>query len=853
MKAALLVSSSIFVKAGLTGETSIPNTFPDLTACVSEPSFFSCENTTTIKNTCCSPTPGGLVLQTQFWDTFTGLEKKGQKLPKGSWTIHGLWPDNCDSSFDSYCDLSRQFDREPSPATLPDGTPVPSYTGPGVDTFIKNFGRQDLLDYMNKYWISQGSTNADFWAHEVLVQAYLSVIKHLLMVKSEFSKHATCTSTFDVACYGSKYKKNQDVIDFFDAVVRAFHQYPTFDMLAAAGILPSNRTSYKLTQLQNAIKTQTGSVPFFGCTNNGTVLSEVWYFSHVFGTVRPMYDGPSSSLSSVAKMTVTLDLDSAKSDSHTRRTLTDISLAVAKGKKIVVVTGAGISCSCGIPDFRSSDGLYALVKEQYPDVVLKGRDLFDASLFRDATSTAVFYTFISQLKRSIDAAEPAPTHHFIKTLDSKKKLLRSYTQNIDGLEARVGLLGSSCQDAKSSGKGKTKIRTKDVRNVQLHEEHLVIFEKGNAPDCPECLSRSEARAARAARPIRVGNLRPGIVLYDETHPLGDDIGIIHTSDLGRKPDMLIIMGTSLKVHGLKKLVKDFARSIHSSTSPSDASSSKKPFKVIFVNKTAPGAEWNDIIDYHISGETDRWTNKVIEDWKRMKPADWEVQQTLIDNASETSMNNGLKVGKSLTAKGKGGKAASGRENIPILPSDLTEKLVPHIDNAKPVPPLSPSKRQQKSCHYDDVESSPSKRQSTSVNRNAMPKEERKMLFAETTNKPSISITDARGQSKMDISLCDLSMHDLESKLAVRSRKSSTKGSRHKVIADTSQMDISFNAHDISMISMQGEDPVAPMTSPPKASKAKRLVKQHTVTSRPVRQSVDATTGKRVVRKRRQVA
>lgn len=158
-------------------------------------------------------------------------------------------------------------------------------------------------------------------------------------------------------------------------------------------------------------------------------------------------------------------------------------------------------------DFRSSDGLYALVKERYPDVVLKGRDLFDASLFRDQTSTAVFYTFISGLKRSIDGAKPSPTHHFIKTLDSKKKLLRSYTQNIDGLEAQVGLLGSSCQESRSDVKGKTKLRVNDVRNVQLHgdihrvrcmtcsaeypctKEHLAVFETGNPPDCPECLFR----------------------------------------------------------------------------------------------------------------------------------------------------------------------------------------------------------------------------------------------------------------------------------------------------------------------------------------------------------------------------
>lgn len=149
------------------------------------------------------------------------------------------------------------------------------------------------------------------------------------------------------------------------------------------------------------------------------------------------------------------------------------------------------------------------MKQQYPDVILKGRDLFDASLFRDATSTSVFYTFISQLKQSIDAASPTPTHCFIKTLDAKKKLLRSYTQNIDGLEAKAGLLGSSSLEAKSTGKSACKLKTKDVRNVQLHGDihrvrcmscsaeypctptHLKMFNDGMPPDCPECLSRGK--------------------------------------------------------------------------------------------------------------------------------------------------------------------------------------------------------------------------------------------------------------------------------------------------------------------------------------------------------------------------
>ncbi|KAJ4481727.1 DHS-like NAD/FAD-binding domain-containing protein [Lentinula edodes] len=393
---------------------------------------------------------------------------------------------------------------------------------------------------------------------------------------------------------------------------------------------------------------------------------------------------------------VTLDLEASKKNLSTRCALDDISKAVSKCKRIVVVTGAGISCSSGIPDFRSSDGLYNLVKARFPDVVLKGRDLFDASLFRDPDSTAAFFWFISQLKQKIDQAEPTPTHDFLKILESKGKLLRSYTQNIDGMEERVGLIGNAGSAASSSGKskGKGKCSTlKQCRNVQLHgdihrvrcqtcsadypctEEHLKLFDDGRSPNCPECLQRSNARVARSARALRVGSLRPAIVLYDEAHPLGDEIGIVQSSDVARKPDMLIIMGTSLKVHGLKKLVKEFARVVHNQKSSSiPLSSSSSPLKVrkassakafagkvIFVNKTPPGAEWADVIDYHVSGETDKWTQRVVEDWKRMFPGDWEVQQTLLSSglfkAVKETHNEAQVVAK---GNGKGtSKAAKG--------------------------------------------------------------------------------------------------------------------------------------------------------------------------------------------------
>lgn len=95
--------------------------------------------------------------------------------------------------------------------------------------------------------------------------------------------------------------------------------------------------------------------------------------------------------------------------------------------------------------------------------MLKGKDLFSASLFREPESTRLFYTFIAELKSKIDKAHPGPTHRFIKTLDAKGKLLRSYTQNIDGLEERAGIQGPVV--AKS--KAKT-LNAKDSKNIQLH-------------------------------------------------------------------------------------------------------------------------------------------------------------------------------------------------------------------------------------------------------------------------------------------------------------------------------------------------------------------------------------------------
>ncbi|KIX02143.1 uncharacterized protein Z518_08082 [Rhinocladiella mackenziei CBS 650.93] len=266
------------VQASLYGETKLNHT------CVLEPSILSCSpraNPASV-DTCCTETFGGLLLSTQFWSTWTGLESKGQKLPPNTWTLHGLWPDFCNGSYTQYCDLSRQYDPVPSPNTtngLPNGTFVPPYTGPNIGTFLKPFGRYDLLDWMNTYWINQGAPNSDFWAHE-------------------FSKHATCFSTFDIPCYGPEYVEHEDVVDFFETTIMYYKRLPTWEWLNEADIVPSNKTTYSLSEIQSALAKKYGATPYIGCSGaryntteagegsddgGRTVLSEVWYYSHVVG------------------------------------------------------------------------------------------------------------------------------------------------------------------------------------------------------------------------------------------------------------------------------------------------------------------------------------------------------------------------------------------------------------------------------------------------------------------------------------------------------------------------------------------------------------------------------------------
>ena len=106
-------------------------------------------------------------------------------------------------------------------------------------------------------------------------------------------------------------------------------------------------------------------------------------------------------------------------------TLSDVVELIRKSQKIIVLTGAGVSVSCGIPDFRSRDGVYARLAVDFPDLP-DPQAMFDIHYFRK--DPRPFFKFAKEIYPG--QFEPSPCHKFIKNVESHEKLLRNYTQNI---------------------------------------------------------------------------------------------------------------------------------------------------------------------------------------------------------------------------------------------------------------------------------------------------------------------------------------------------------------------------------------------------------------------------------------
>jgi NAD-dependent SIR2 family protein deacetylase len=215
-----------------------------------------------------------------------------------------------------------------------------------------------------------------------------------------------------------------------------------------------------------------------------------------------------------------------------------------------------------------------------------------------------------------NSAEPSAFHNFLADLDGQGRLLRCYTQNIDGLESRAGLeLGLSTKPTSPR-----KVVSHTPRCIPLHgqlstlhcplcltsvplTDHLPL--PPHLLPCPTCDLSSSIRSALSERSRKTGYLRASVVLYGEEHPQGELIGSAVERDLkgsGKKSekegkvDLLLIAGTSLSIPGVKRIVKEMARALQSQTR------GNLP-RVIMVNREMPkGKEWEGVFDTFVAGD-----------------------------------------------------------------------------------------------------------------------------------------------------------------------------------------------------------------------------------------------------------
>ncbi|VEU22971.1 DEKNAAC104104 [Brettanomyces naardenensis] len=247
--------------------------------------------------------------------------------------------------------------------------------------------------------------------------------------------------------------------------------------------------------------------------------------------------------------------------------------AITYSKKVVMVIGAGVSVESGIPDFRSANGLFQGFATKSNG---SGKNLFDYNVFRSDDSIKKFENMIQRLYTLSSKCEPSLFHHMIDQLSSQGRLLRLYTQNIDCLDTQLPHLHT---------KVPLTFKKPYPKAVQLHGNVKLLscsmckyvtpldesfFEKPTGPDgrklivrCPECEEMNKVRAVVGKRLQNEGVLRPRIVLYNEFHPDGEIVGNITESDLKARPDCLIVTGTTLKIPGVRRLVKEMARVVHS--------------------------------------------------------------------------------------------------------------------------------------------------------------------------------------------------------------------------------------------------------------------------------------------------
>jgi NAD-dependent histone deacetylase SIR2 len=257
------------------------------------------------------------------------------------------------------------------------------------------------------------------------------------------------------------------------------------------------------------------------------------------------------------------------------RTIDDAAMLLERSRNIMVITGAGISTSLGIPDFRSKNtGFYSRLQElgyQEPEQV------FDIHNFDE--DPTVFYKLAGDILP--DLKRWTPTHEFIRLLQDQEKLLTNYTQNIDNVEAHAGIRKDKLIQCHGSW------ATATCRKCKYQIPGDEIFEniREHTPaECPRCLKalaeqkpggkrkrssngykkrrgpgEDDSESDGAYDMPQAGIMKPDITFFGEALPDGF-FQRLKTQDKD-KADLVIVMGTSMKVAPVSEIPNYLPRDV----------------------------------------------------------------------------------------------------------------------------------------------------------------------------------------------------------------------------------------------------------------------------------------------------
>ncbi len=183
-------------------------------------------------------------------------------------------------------------------------------------------------------------------------------------------------------------------------------------------------------------------------------------------------------------------------------------------RRIVVLTGAGISTPSGIPDFRSAGtGLWS-----------HWDPLAIASIWSFREKPQRFYEWIRPLARKIVEAQPNAAHFALAELERLGKLHLLITQNIDALHQKAG----SQRIVELHGHLRT-LTCLQCRFQDTMEGYLAAFlDRGELPLCTRCGAV----------------LKPDVVLFGEPLP---DHEIRLAQEEALRCDLMLVVGSSLEV------------------------------------------------------------------------------------------------------------------------------------------------------------------------------------------------------------------------------------------------------------------------------------------------------------------